>query len=424
MIKEDFLHYLWKLKKFDFSNLLTTDGEEVRILDFGKHNFDSGPDFFNAKIKIGDTVWAGNVEIHVFSSDWLKHKHQNDIAYNNVILHVVYEEDVKIKSQAGLNIPAIELKSRIAKKDLKNYKLLRFNQNKIACENLLQNVSSLSKINAIEKALTDRLISKSKKLERILAEKRGDWDEAFYIFLARYFGMKTNSDAFEMLTKSLPYKFILKEKDDIKKIEALLFGQAGFLNEKFSDSYPLELKNEYEHLKNKYNLKPIPVSIWKFSKLRPLNFPTIRISQLAKILFVQNHLFRNVFECPDLKCLKEIFKISTTDYWKNHFVFDEISINKQKNLGKTAIEVLIINTIIPALFYFGELNNEQEYKDKALDFLLKLPKEKNSIIKIWEILDFEVGSAYDSQGLIELKLNYCDKKKCLECPVGNEIMNS
>ena len=423
MIKEDFLHYLWKLKKIDFSGLTTTDNEEVTILDFGSYNTDSGPDFFNAKVKINDTIWAGNIEMHVFSSDWIKHKHHQDPAYNNVILHVVYEEDIKIRSNTNTELPTIELKNRIFKNDLKNYKLLKFNTNWIPCEKAFSQVSSLSIENALEKALINRLINKSEHLKGILEEKENDWDEAFYIFLSRYFGMKTNSDAFETLAKKLPYKIILKEKDDLNKIEALLFGQAGMLNEIFNDEYPLFLKNEYEHLKNKYQLTPIPVSMWKFSKLRPLNFPTIRISQFANILFNQDHLFRNVFECDNIDCLVKIFKTKINSYWENHFTFDEKSINKKKPIGKKSIEILIINAVIPALFYFGHVNNESQYKEKAVDLLLNLPAESNSIINKWRKLDIEISSAYDSQALLELKQNYCDKKRCLECPIGNEIMN-
>jgi len=423
MIKEDFLHYLWKLKKIDFSGLISTDNEEVTILDFGSYNTDSGPDFFNAKVKINDTIWAGNIEMHVYSSDWIKHKHHHDQAYKNVILHVVYEEDIKIKSNTGTKLPTIELKNRIFKNDLKNYKLLKFNKNWIPCEKAIGQVSSLSIENALEKALINRLINKSEHLKSILDDKQNNWDEAFYIFLARYFGMKTNSDAFEALAKKLPYKIILKEKDDLNKIEALLFGQAGMLNELFVDEYPLFLKNEYEHLKNKYNLAPVPTSIWKFSKLRPLNFPTIRISQFANILFNQNHIFRNVFECNNIDCLIKIFKTQTSQYWENHFIFDEQSINKKKSIGKKSIEVLIINTVVPALFYFGYINNETLYKEKAIDLLINLPAENNSIINKWKNLNININSAFDSQALLELKQNYCDKKRCLECPIGYEIMN-
>ncbi len=423
MIKEDFLHYLWKMKKIDFSNLTTSSGDEVTVIDSGKYNTDAGPDFFNARIKINDTLWAGNIEIHVFSSDWLKHKHHLDAAYNNVILHVVYEEDIKLKSNTGTDLPTIELKNRIFKNDIKNYKLLRFNQNWIPCEQLVNSVSGIAKISSLEKALTDRLMNKTQRLRGILTEKNEDWEEAFYIFLARYFGMKTNSDAFEMLAKKLPYKVILKEKDDFNKIEALLYGTAGMLNELFSDQYPLFLKNEYQHLKNKYGLQAMPVSMWKFSKLRPSNFPTIRISQFAGILLTQSHLFRNVFECDDLECIKKIFSTEASSYWTQHYIFDEKSITRKKVLGKNSIEILIINTVIPALFYYGHLNNEMAYKEKAVEYLLQLPAENNSIIKKWKKLGFEVNSAYDSQALLELKQNYCDKSKCLDCPVGNELMN-
>jgi len=423
MIKEDFLHYLWKLKKFDLTNLTTTEKEVVEINDFGFYNTDSGPDFFNAKIKIGSTLWVGNVEMHVNSSDWMKHGHQNDKAYNNVILHVVYNNDIKIETESGISIPTLVLKDRIFKFDLKNYKLLRYNKNWIPCEKLLSTVSQISKVSALEKALSNRLINKAVKLEEIFEKKGNDWNEAFYIFLARYFGMKVNADAFEMLADSLPLKIISREKDSLFKIEALLYGQAGMLEDTFHGEYPNNMKAEYLHLKNKYNLSPIPISIWKYSKLRPLNFPTIRLSQLARVLYINEHLFGNVIQIIKLDDLKDILITKVSSYWINHYVFDKESTKSIKKLGSNALNVLIINTVIPLFFLYGTLNNDDDFKQKSISLLLEMGSESNSIINKWKNLGFNVNSAYDSQALLELKVNFCDKHRCLFCPIGHEILN-
>lgn len=422
MIKEDFIHYLWKIKKLDFSDLKTVQGEKLEILDFGVHNRDAGPDFFNAKIKLNDTIWAGNIEMHVNSSDWEKHKHHLDKAYNNVILHVVYQHDIRAKTQSGIELPTLEIKNRISKKDLKNYKLLRFNKDRIPCEKLIHKSSRLARIQALEKAVTDRLVNKAVRLKALLQDNNYDWNEAFYILLARYFGMKVNSTAFEMLAKALPYKVILKEKDDRTKIEALLYGTAGMLNKEFKSGYPELLTRHFKHLKNKYSLEPIPVSVWKFSRLRPSNFPTIRISQFAGILYKSEHLFRSIMETTEVKKMKDFFKTGASEYWNTHYNFDIPSPARPKTLGKNSIEILIINTVIPALFYYGHYHDETKYKDRALDMLSELKAEKNSITALWKELGFDIRSAYDSQALIELKTNYCAKFRCLECPVGNDIL--
>ena len=423
MIKEDFLHYLWKLKKFDLSNLISSGGQKLSIIDFGTYNTDSGPDFFNAKVQIDDTLWAGNIEMHIRSSDWIKHNHQLDKAYNNVILHVVYEDDLSISTQYDVKIPTLELKNRIFKNDLKNYKLLRFNKDWVSCQKLFNNSSEFSRIRAVEKALTDRLLIKSSRLKNILTNKDNDWNNAFFVYLARYFGMKVNADAFEMLAGSLPYKTILKEKDELIKIEALLFGQSGLLEEEFEDDYPKSLKQEYKHLKKKYKLSPIPVSIWKFSKLRPANFPTIRIAQLAKLLFENTAIFGSIIKSEDIDSIKRLFRVKVSDYWLNHYLFDEESTYRQKSFGKSAIDVLMINTVVPTVFLYGLLENNEQYKQKAVDYLSEIAPESNSTINKWSDLGFSISSAYDTQALLELKQNYCSKYRCLECPIGNDLMN-
>lgn len=424
MINEDFLYYLWKFRKFNFENLKTCDGEAIEVQDTGEQNTDSGPDFLNAKVKIGNTVWYGNIEMHIYSSDWEKHRHDQDPAYNSVILHVVYEHDQICKTQSGITLPCLELKSRISKIDLRNYKLLRFNKNWIPCEKLFPDISGISKISAMEKSLSDRLLRKSFRLKEILEKNKYDWEESFFVYMSRYFGMKLNSDAFEMLAMSCTLKTILREKDNLKRIEALLFGQAGFLNEIFVDDYPQELKTEYNHLKIKYDLIQVPVSIWKFSRLRPSNFPAVRIALLAKLLFQNNNIFEKVISGNKLEDFKKLFLTTGSEYWEDHYNFDALSEKKIKKAGKTSVDVLIINTVVPAIFLYGHLNDSEKHKETALNILNELPAETNSIITKWKTLGLDVNTAYDSQALIELKLNNCNVHKCLHCPIGFEIMKS
>lgn len=422
MIREDFLYYLWKLRKFNFQSLCTTEGLDVKIEKFGDQNTDSGPDFSNAKLKIGDTTWYGNIEMHVFSSDWEKHSHHIDPSYNNVILHVVYEHDQNIKTESGFIIPCLELKHRIDKTDIKNYKLLRFNNNWIPCEKMIGKINEITKTTTIEKAVTERLFRKARQLKDILDKKQNNWAESFYIYLSRYFGMSINADAFEMLAESCPLNLILKESDDILKIEALLFGQAGFLNNDFKDDYPNKLKTEYKHYKAKYNMKSIPVSVWKYSRLRPYNFPAIRIAQLANLIYQNQNLLEKTLQQKTIENLRKIFNSDASRYWSDHFSFDILSSKKKKTIGRSSLDILLINTVIPTIFLYGYLNGSEYHKDLAINLLTEIPSENNSIIKKWHTLGFDIKTAFDSQALLELKSNNCDLQKCLECPIGYEIM--
>jgi hypothetical protein len=424
MIKEDFLYYLWNLKRFDLSDLKTTDGNDIMIEKSGFRNNGSGPDFFEAKIRIGDTVWFGSVEIHVFASDWDKHAHEIDPAYNNVILHVVYENDKNVKTESGHVLPTLELKNRIRKSDVKNYKLLRFSNDWIPCEKLISNVRKISKDMTLERMIIDRMLKKSSKMKEYLSSTTYDWSESFYIFLSSYFGMNTNAFAFERLSLSLPLNLISKENYSLQKIEALLFGQAGFLNQTFKDEYPEILKIEYNHLKSKYNLIQNPISIWNFGKLRPQNFPTIRIAELAALLHKIPVLFDKIIQFESLEEIRKIFRIVTSEYWESHYTFDTSSTKKRKNIGENSIDILIINAVLPSIFLYSHETAQFQYKELALKLLENIPGEKNSVVDKWKELGFYVQSAYDSQALLELKKNNCDLHKCLDCPIGNDIMNN
>ena len=421
-MKEDLLHFVWRTKRFDLSDLKTTEGEEIQIQSFGEHNTHAGPDFFNAKIKIGETLWAGNVEMHLKSSDWNKHNHSEDRAYDNVILHVVLEEDEPIFRESGERIPALELKKRISEKLSKTYLKLLHNEYWIPCQHHFFEVSEMKRNIWLDRLLVERLESKTDIIHQRLEQNKQHWEETFYQFLARNFGVKVNNDAFEQLARATPLIHLSKHKNDLFQIEAMLFGQAGMLEENFKDDYPNRLKKEYHFLKKKYKLEPIDKVNWKFMRLRPANFPTIRIAQFAQLIFQSAHLFSKILEAENVEALEKLFQIEPSDYWKTHYTFDNESEEKPKKLGKTAIHLFIINTIAPFLFVYGRQKAETAFQDKALALLESLKPEKNSIIDGWKNLGVKPESAAQTQALLQLKNEYCNQKRCLECSVGATIL--
>ena len=368
-MKEDFLHYLWRLKKFDLSDLQTTAGEQIVIHEVGIPNNNAGPDFLNAKIKIGDTLWAGNVEMHLKSSEWLTHQHQTDTAYNNVILHVVLEEDQAIKRHTGEIIPCLELAKRVPLKLSTIYKKLIHNEYWIPCQHQLHTVKEITRELWLDRLMVERLEQKTKAIATRFEANQQNWEETFYQMLARNFGLKVNSDPFELLAKSVSILTLAKHKNSLFQIEALLFGQAGLLDKDFEDEYPQKLQKEYEHLKRKYQLTPIPTTSWKFMRLRPANFPTVRLAQFAMLIFQSSHLFSKILAVQNVKEVENMFELSISNYWQTHYVFDKASTKRKKSLGKNTIHLFIINTIAPFLFYYGSQKGNEKYKDKALELL-------------------------------------------------------
>ena len=425
-MKEAFLHYLWRLRRFKFSELKTTEGECLEIIHPGYQNFDSGPDFFNAQIKIDNTLWVGNVEIHVKSSDWIKHQHQLNEAYNNVILHVVVEEDEPILDAVNdRRIPCLELKSRIPPLIQKNYFKLQQALNWIPCEKQLSGIDPFTVDKWLERCLIERLQRKTELVEEIFVACNKDWARTFFVFLARGLGHKINRQPFQQLACSFPYNIIARHKTNLLQLEALLLGQAGFLETEFDNDYPNKLRREYQFLKNKYQLQALKKSIWKFSKLRPANFPTIRIAQLALLCHKTEHLLSKMLIANSIKDLENMFSIKLSNYWKDHYSLDKISsIKMDKNLGKTSIHILLINTIIPFSFYYGAHKNDWNIKEKAIRLLAEIPPEKNNIISKWENIGFGATNAAQSQALLELKLNYCDQKKCFSCSIGDKLLQN
>jgi len=421
-MRESILHYVWQHKLFTAQQLVTTEGEPVDVIDVGKHNTDAGPDFFNAKIRIGETLWAGNVEIHTRSTDWHKHSHHSDKAYDSVILHVVSEVDGEIFRADGAKIPQLVLV--YPKHIAENYDRLITEQKWIACEDKIASVPGIVIESWKNALLTERLEQKMQAITTLLTESNQHWEEAFYITLARNFGFGTNSQAFESLAKSVPLSILGKHKDQLLQLEAVLFGQAGLLNDEATDEYSVQLKQEYSFLKAKFGLQPINASQWKLLRLRPDNFPHVRIAQFASLIHSSSKLFSKIVDKPEIDYLRSIFVCEPSDYWKRHYLFSHESPVRDKKLGAQSINVLLINTVVPFLFCYAQQKNNQTLKDKALQLLEQLPSERNAIITAWQKLGINSVSAYDSQALLQLKKQYCDDKKCLRCRIGHKVLTS
>lgn len=421
-MKEDLLHYVWKMKRFDWKALTSTSGESVEILDFGIHNHDAGPDFLEGKVKIGDTIWAGNIELHTLSSHWYQHKHQDDPRYDNIILHVVYEDDRPVVDSRDNVVPTIELHHRVDEQVLQSYDTLVNNEHWVPCEKSIHQVKDITKSIWLDRLMVERLERKTTYIEELLHLTNGDWEEAFYRGLCKTLGLKVNGTAFEMMAASISLKTIVKYKHSALQIEALLFGQAGMLEKEYTEDYPQRLQREYDLLRHKHQLKPIDVHLWKFMRLRPANFPTIRIAQLAQLLYQSNHLFSKMLAAANVKEIENMFEVKLANYWKDHYQFDKKSTSRSKKLGTSTIHLLLINTIVPFLFHYGKHRKEEKYVDKALDLLRECKPESNTIIKGWKTLGMKADSAHMSQALIQLKNEYCNKKRCMSCAIGTSIM--
>ncbi len=417
-MREEFLHYVWKFKRFEGKQLATTKGAPVSIINFGQHNYNAGPDFLNARVKIGDTLWAGNIEIHVNASDWSKHNHQNDDAYNNVILHVVYSADEEAYTNSGAQLPVLELQKRIDSSLYSNYKKFLRSKHWVPCQQQVEQLGRFIVNSWLDRLTIERLERKTTTITAMLASTKCDWNEVFYRVLARNFGFKINAHQFEMLAAALPLKYLQKQKNSLLCLEALLFGQAGMLSDQHKDAYPVRLAKEYQFLQQKYQLTPINKSTWKFLRLRPNNFPTIRIAQLAKLLYNSTGLFAQVMEISHIENLFHLFNVEANDYWETHFTFGKPSKRKLKQLGRAAIENIIINTIVPFLFVYGKEKRRDEYCERAIHLLEQLAAEKNNIVARWSELGVRAENAFQSQALIELKNEYCSRKKCLNCNIG------
>ncbi len=422
-MKEDLLYYIWNLKRFDHDGLETTTGLPIRVLDRGHRNPDAGPDFLNARLQIADKIWVGHVEMHVKASDWYRHEHDMDRAYDSVILHVVYEDDRPVKLSSGEDLACLEMAARIPQQTIASYDHLIAEQRWIPCEANQRDVTPIALRAMYERLLVERLMRKTDQIGETLAATENDWEETLYRYLARNFGFKVNADAFEALAHRLPRRLLLKHRDSLKQLEALLFGQAGLLPEKPRDEYTLDLAQEYTFLANKYGLVPLQAQVWRFLRMRPANFPTIRLAQFAVLLYRTEHLFSKMLSAKNVGEIQQMFRSEVSWYWRTHYMFDEPSTKRSKKLGRASIQLLIINTVAPMLFHYGQVHQDEGLQDRAMELLASTPPESNGIIRKYKQLDFPAESAFDTQALLQLKSHYCDTKQCLQCAVGHAIMS-
>lgn len=422
---EEFLHYVWQFGQYQQNNLKTTNGQLLSIYNSGFLNENAGPDFFSAKVRVGKTLWVGNVEIHVRSSDWFKHKHHFDEAYSNVILHVVFEHDKEVLDCNGNPIPTLELKSILGKDLFVQYQDLTNRKALIPCDNLISKVDDFAITHWIDNVAIQRLVCKSDEVCQLIKANKNDLEESFYQFLAGGFGFKVNREPFGLLSKQVTLKNLLRIRNSNTQLEAIMLGGAGFLNEQFEEEYPQALKREYRLLENKFNLYQLNTTLWKFYLLRPSNFPTIRIVQLAALLKDRCFSVSDILEIDNVEELISRLRVSPSGYWDNHYTLGKPSPKRsKKTLGVNAATNLIINVVVPFLFAYGRLAHREDLKDKAVYFLEKLPSEKNKLIKMWELLGVRAVNAFRSQGLIELKNQFCFEKKCLNCNIGKFILKN
>jgi hypothetical protein len=419
---EELLHHLWKFRLFNQFELKTTEDQPLEIIKVGEHNGDAGPDFFNARIRIGDTIWVGNIEVHIHSGDWEKHRHQSDKAYDNIILHVVFQADHQIYRASGEPIPTLELKDRIAPSYYQTYLKFKSSKDWIPCEKQVHSVPSLIVNSMLDRLLVERLEERSVLIRNMLALNKMNWEETFYQLLARNFGFKTNALPFELLSKSLSSIILAKHKSSLLQVEALLFGQAGFLDTHFRDRYAQQLQNEYVFLKQKFKLVSINNHLWKFLRLRPVNFPTVRIAQFSFLIHRSSNLFSKMIEASTVEELKELMNTGVSTYWNDHYVFEKRTAYRSKKLGEEAIHNIIVNTVVPVLFIYGKAKGEERYMERAIGLMEELEGESNSVISRWSTLNMRVACAGTTQALLQLKNKYCDQKRCLQCGIGNYLL--
>lgn len=422
-MKEDFLHHIWQFKKFDFSNLETIQGEKLVILNSGHYLQKAGPDFFNSQIIIGDQKWAGNVEIHLKSSDWYVHHHENDSNYDNVILHVVWDHDTEVFRKDNSEISVLEIKNYVSKKTLENYLNLVSAKTWIFCEREIVNVNDFVFKNWQEKLFFERLERKSIPIQKILKETENDWETTLFCLLAKSFGLNTNGEIFLKIAQSIPFSIIRKESFEVENLEALFFGRSGLLEFENEDLYFKDLKFRYNYSVTKYQLAKVYVDPIQFFKHRPDNFPTIRLSQLASLYHSRLNLFSSLINAETLPEYYKIFKVEVSEYWKTHYQFDKNSPKKKKALSTSFIDLLLINTIIPLKFAYAK-SQGKDISEELIYLLEEIQAEKNVIIEKFSNFGIQSKNAYESQSLLQLKNEYCNHKRCLECSIGLELMKS
>lgn len=428
---ERLLHYVWKHKMLPLRELKTTDNRLVEIIDPGLYNrLYAGPDFFNAKMKIGGTLWVGNVEIHQRSSDWYQHKHDQDPQYNNVVLHVVGEADTDVLTQDRHYLPQLVLPIPVSLSE--NYEELLHNDQYPPCYKIIPQLTALTIHSWMAALQTERLEQKTEAIKRRVEQCNGSWEDAYFVTLARNYGFGVNGDAFEQWAMNVPLSAVGKHRDDLFQVEAIFMGQAGLLElnsipdryqtDALNEDYFVKLRNEYQYLAHKFSMKPMDFSIWRFLRLRPQNFPHIRISQLTNLYYEHRAGLSALLECETLEQLRDLLDTHVTPYWETHYIFGSKSAKSMKKTSVSSKNLLIINTAIPMLFAVGRHRRKEELCDRAFDLLEQLRAEQNHIVRMWKECGMEVKTAGDSQALIQLKKEYCDHKDCLRCRIGYEYL--
>lgn len=417
MMPEKFLHYIWLNRLYYPIDLKTIDGETVEIINPGQSNSDAGPDFFNAQIKIGDVLWAGNVEIHTTSDEWYNHRHEQDSAYDNVILHVVGESTGRdIITSKGRKVPEIAL--RYSEEIADRYGNMNLSKERIRCGRYLSKLDKMTRDAWIDRLLTERFEERNERVERLLEEFNGDWEQVFFSLIARAMGFKVNADPMEHLARITPVRILIKH-NDIVQTEALLIGQAGLLPEVAKDEYTQQLKREYDFLKSKFDLSPMDASEWKLLRLRPGNFPIIRLSQLAAIVRKTLGNFENAFSTLNMDKLMETLNVSASEYWDTHYALGHVSANKGKNLGRASRRLVVINAIIPYLFSHARRYGQEREQANVMKMLSFIAMERNHQIDLWQSVGIEPQHEGEAQALLLLYKNYCMKGRCLACRFGH-----
>ncbi len=420
---EELLYYIWEHKHYSGA-LKGSDDEKIEIISPGERNNDSGPDFSNARIRIDETEWAGNIEIHNKASDWFRHGHQDDEAYDSTVLHIVYEDDARIERRDGSRIPQLCLKPFISTAMIYRYRMFMQARSWIACQGQIGNISP-ERIRLWLPALaSERLQRKTQSIALIYENSGHDWETSFYILLAQSFGFKVNNLPFEMLARQLSLKQILKQQGNPFIVEALIFGMSGLLPDDANEKYPMKLLNEFAFQQQKLSLYPIDRNLWKTGRLRPGNFPTVRLAQFAAIMQDYESLFSKILKNTDRDSLHNMLRQPIHHYWENHYQFGKTAAKRIKILGESSADLLIINTISPFLFFYGKSRRKQELCEQALDLLSDIPAENNRIIRSYKLLGINAESAMESQALIELRKQYCVPKKCLQCRIGHLLLHA
>lgn len=419
---EDLLQFIWEQGLFEHRGLRTTDGRPVEIVRPGRIQRDSGPDLLDARVRIDGQMWAGTIEVHLRSSEWATHGHHLDPAYENVVLHVVYEHDSECMTRAGVELPTVELMPRVSSESISLYHALMRARGFVPCAGLLQGIDRTPVDIWLERVLVERLERKAMEVERLFDGTGNDPGQTLYHVIARAFGMKVNAEPFGMLAQALPLKVLLKHRDDPFRTEALLFGAAGLLQVDFVDDHPRRLQQEFAVLSRLHSLRPMPVAAWKFGRMRPMNLPTVRIAQLAGLISSLETSFNDLLQLDEVQAYRKRLDAAPSQYWLNHYVLDKPSQDRPKRMGVIGADHILLNAIIPCLFAFGRLQGRDDYAQRALRLLERLPSERNSLLDGWSELGLRAEDAGRGQALIELRNSYCAHRRCLSCGIGNQLL--